>query len=333
MHYLNEALKKALEGNFDESEKILRENDNNDLRTKFNLGWHEIRHGRLLSGFEHLNYGRFLNVFGLPRIKGDIWKNQNLEDKILLFRCEGGYGDQILNFRFANEFKKMGANVVISCAPSLKEIFSRHGYICVDNEVVSSIYYDYWVPAMSAPYILNKEYSDIYGNTYIQARERKKLYSKEKKLKVGIRWSGNPEFEHEQYRRFPPEMMINLYETPNTTFYSFQRDENTIDGLPFSDLKESLKTWDDTASFIEDCDLIISSCTSLAHLSAAMGKPTWIIVPILCYYTWGLPGEKTPWYNSVRLFRQEKFGEWESVFSKVRNELEKYAQNFVSEKF
>lgn len=329
MHYLDKALKVSLEGKPDESEIILREHTE-DIRAKFNLGWHEMRHGRLKSGYDHLNYGRYVNAFGLPRVDGVIWKDENLENKVLLFRCEGGYGDQILNFRFAEEFKKKGANVVISCAPRLKELFSRHGYVCVDNEVVSSIYYDYWVPAMSAPYVLDKEYTDISGIPYIFAKEKKKLYSKGKTLKVGIRWSGNPEFEHEQYRRFSPELMINLNDIPNTTFYSFQRDENTIDGLPFSDLKESLKTWDETASFIEGCDLIISSCTSLAHLAASMGKPTWVIVPILCYYTWVLPGDKTPWYDSVRIFRQEKFGEWDSVFVKVREELKKYAEEFVS---
>lgn len=330
MHPLEESYKKALEGKLNESEEILRKHENDDSRFKFNLGWHEMRHGRLKSGYECLNHGRFLNIFGLPPIKGVLWKDEDLKGKVLLFRCEGGFGDQIINFRFAENFKKMGANVVVSCAPALKEIFSRHGYICVDNEVVSSIYYDYWIPAMSAPYLLNLEYSDLSGKPYIFPKEKKQLYSKGKNLKVGIRWSGNPEFEHEQHRRFPSELMISLSDVPNTTFYSFQRDENTIDGLPFSDLKESLKTWDDTASFIEGCDLIISSCTSVAHLAASMGKPTWIVIPLLCYYTWILSGDSSPWYDSVRLFRQEKFGEWDGVFNKIRKELEILANEFVS---
>ena len=117
--------------------------------------------------------------------------------------------------------------------------------------------------------------------------------------------------------------MIGLNDIPNTTFYSLQRDENTIDGLPFADMQEKMKSWDETANIIADLDLVISSCTSIAHLSAAMGKPTWIVIPIMPYYTWSVPGEKSAWYDSVRLFRQEKFGEWDEPFQKIREELTK----------
>ena len=122
-------------------------------------------------------------------------------------------------------------------------------------------------------------------------------------MKVGIRWSGSSDFEDEQHRRFPPELMIGLHDIPNTTFYSLQRDENLVDGLPFGDMREQMKSWEDTANIIADCDVIISSCTSIAHLSAAMGKPTWILTPIMPYYTWAVPGETSKWYDSVRLYR------------------------------
>ena len=88
-----------------------------------------------------------------------------------------------------------------------------------------------------------------------------------------------------------------------------------------------MKTWDDTANIIADLDLVITSCTSTAHLSAAMGKPTWIITPILPYYTWAIPGEKTVWYDSVRLFKQDKYDDWDSVFQKVEKELNKLAND------
>ena len=101
IHPLDEALKYSVNGFPDKGEQILRNQPQNDLRVLFNLGWHEMRHGNLKKGFEHLNYGRYINVFGLPAISGNIWKNESLEGKTLLFRCEGGFGDQILNFRFA----------------------------------------------------------------------------------------------------------------------------------------------------------------------------------------------------------------------------------------
>ena len=154
MHPLDVALEASISGNPNLSEEILRNEPKTDYRVMFNLGWHEMRHGNMMKAFEHFNYGRFIEVFGLPALPGKIWKDESLVGKTLLFRCEGGYGDQILNFRFAKRFEEMGARVLVSCAPELKEIFSRHGFICVDNEVIMCAHYDYWVPAMSAPYVL-----------------------------------------------------------------------------------------------------------------------------------------------------------------------------------
>ena len=326
IHPLDEALSYAINGAPERSEEILRDQPQNDYRVLFNLGWHEMRKGNMKKAFEHFNYGRFIDVFGLPALPGKIWKDEPLEGKTLLFRCEGGYGDQILNFRFAKRFEEMGARVLVSCAPELKALFSRHGFICVDNEVIMCAHYDYWVPAMSAAYVLGMEYEDLDGSPFIFPTEPRKLFSKPGTLKVGIRWSGSPEFEDEQHRRFPPELMINLHDIPNTTFYSLQRDENLVDGLPFGDMREQMKTWDETANIIAGCDVIITSCTSVAHLSAAMGKPTWIVTPIMPYYTWVVPGNTSRWYDSVRLFRQEKYGEWAAPFQKIREELTKLAE-------
>lgn len=328
IHPLDKALEYNIKGLPNLGEEILRNQPQDDLRVLFNLGWHEMRHGNLKKGFEYLNYGRFINVFGLPAIPGQIWKDESLGGKTLLFRCEGGYGDQILNFRFAKRFQEMGARVLVSCASELKELFSRHGFICIDNEAIHFSYYDYWIPAMSASYILGLEYDDLDGSPYIIANNPSKLFSKPNTLKVGIRWSGNPKFEDEQHRRFPPQLMIDLHDTPNTTFYSLQRDENCIDGLPFADMREQLKTWEDTTNIIAGLDLVITSCTSIAHLAGSIGIPTWIVTPIMPYYTWSVPGEKSSWYDSVRLFRQEKYGEWDTPFKNIRNELNNLAKTF-----
>jgi len=329
IHPLDVALSHAINGQPDISEKILREQSQDDLRVLFNLGWHEMRHSNMMKAFEHLNYGRFINTFGLPALPGKIWKDEPLENKTLLFRCEGGFGDQILNFRFAKRFQEMGARVLVSCASELKPLFSRHGCICVDNEVIMCAHYDYWVPAMSAPYVLGMEYGDLDGSPFIFPSEPRNLFSKPGNLKVGIRWSGSPEFEDEQHRRFPPELMIDLHDIPNTTFYSLQRDENLVDGLPFGDMREQMKSWDETANIIAGCDLIITSCTSVAHLSGAIGKPTWVVTPIMPYYTWVVPGDTSNWYDSVKLFRQEKYGEWDVPFIKIREELTKLAEGYV----
>ncbi len=269
-----------------------------------------------------MDAGRFINVFGLPRIPGEIWKDQDLTNKTLLFRCENGLGDQIMNFRFAKDFQEKGARVLVSCIPEVMSLFSRHGFICIDNAATPFIHYDYWVPAMSAAHMLGYDTNNFPGKKYLTA-EPKNLYAKPGTLKVGIRWAGNPKFEHEQHRKFDPKPLLDLHELSGITLYSLQRDQDLIDGLTFSDLRDQMKTWEDTASIVQGLDLVITSCTSIAHLSAALGKETWIIVPVMPYYAWAGLKDTSVWYDSVRLFRQQQYGNWDAPLQAVRSLLEK----------
>jgi hypothetical protein len=320
-HPLDLALAAAINGHADISEDILRNYpEQDDARVIFNLGWHEARHGNLKRGLEMMDAGRFINCFGLPRIPGPIWRDEDLSGKTLLFRCENGFGDQIMCFRFARDFVAKGARVVVSCAPTLKPLFSRHGFVCVDNEIVSGVHYDYWVPAMSAAHILGYDTDNFPGAAYLTAEPRK-LWAKPGTLRVGIRWAGNPEFEHHQHRRFDPAPLIDLHSLPGVTLYSLQRDEDLIDGLPFADLRDQMKTFEDTASIIAGLDLVITSCTSIAHLAAALGIETWVIVPILPYYAWAYPGERSVWYDAVRLYRQTEYGNWDAPLDAIRADL------------
>lgn len=326
MSPLDEALKFAINGEPDKSEAILRTIPEEDPRAMFNLGWHDMRHGHLNKGFNGMNVGRFINVFGSPAIPGTIWKDQPLEGKTLLLRSEGGLGDEIINFRFAQEFKDKGAQVVVSGHPSLLPIFARHGFTCVVSPVAdqSGVYYDYWVPAMSAAYVLGHEFNTLSGKPYLTAKPAS-LAKKPNTIKVGLRWSGNPQFEHEQHRRFDPNLMIGLHKTEGITCFSFQKDHDLQD-VPFEDLSSELKTWEDTASHLMAMDLVITSCTSVAHMAGALGVETWVIVPVLPYYTWAVPGEKSAWYDSVTLFRQTKYGQWDDVFERIQEALQKRVQ-------
>lgn len=321
-HPLDLALTACINGHPEISEDILRSYpEQDDARVVFNLGWHEMRHGNLKKGLQMMDAGRFIDVFGLPRLPGEIWRDQDLTNKTLLFRCENGLGDQIMNFRFAKNFQEKGARVVISCHPSLMPIFSRHGFVCIDNGATPYIHYDYWVPSMSAAHILGYDTDTFPGKPYMTA-EPKQLYAKPGTLKVGIRWAGNPQFEHEQHRRFDPQPLIDLHELKQVTLYSLQRDENMIDGLPFADLRDQMKTWEDTASIIQGLDLVITSCTSIAHMAGALGKETWVIVPIMPYYAWAEPKDTSVWYDSIKIFRQTKYGNWDEPLANVRKQLE-----------
>jgi ADP-heptose:LPS heptosyltransferase len=109
-------------------------------------------------------------------------------------------------------------------------------------------------------------------------------------------------------------------------YVSLQRDEGKEERPEWAQ-EVCLEDWTDTAAEIAKCDLVISSCTSIAHCSAAMGVPTWVITPVMPYYLWALPGDTSPWYDSVKLFRQEKYGEWNAPFAKLKVELAKEVEH------
>jgi hypothetical protein len=330
MQLLTEAFNCCLKGEYEQSKLILDSLDQNDLRVCYNLGWHHLRTGNLRQGFECFNAGRWLECFGSPvpqwqKISKNvpIYRNEILTGKTLLFNGEGGLGDEINNIRFAEYFAQKGAKIIASCHPSLFCIFRKIPYITalISYDYSYAVDCDYWVPAMSAPSVLNFEYKDLNGAPYLNFFDKRPLDGKINTLKVGLRWAGNPEFEHDLHRILPIKEIFKLARTEGATFYSLQRDTELAESRYIIDLSKELKTWQDTAEIINSLDLVITSCTSVAHLAGALGKPTWIIVPILPYYTWALPGNKSPWYNSVTLYRQTKFQDWTEPFNKVKSDL------------
>ena len=315
LHPLDVALKLAIEGEADWSERILREQPQDDPRAVFNLGWHDLRHGHLRAGMDKLSAGRILNVFGSPPLQtpAPIWRGPN---PTILLRLEGGLGDQIVNARFATTLAQYGRVVVVGDAKLLDLIRTIDGVDEVVAEGEPLPPHDYWVPAMSAAYVLKMEYEDLSGAPYLHATPR----TFPKGFNVGLRWAGNPQFEHEQHRKFDPSLMLALADIPNVNCYSLQRDNDLLD-VPFTDLRGEMTDWTATASILAGLDLVITSDTSIAHCAAALGVETWIVVPVLPYYMWALPGHSTPWYDTVTLYRQETYGDWTAPFAKITDDL------------
>lgn len=292
------------------SAQLLKERPNCN-RVAFNAGWYALRSGHLQKGHELMDRGRSENIFG-----NQFGSNQPKWDGkaggTVLLNLEGGLGDQIHGYRYAFDIQARGNKVVVACSPELASIFAED-FITVQHEAACGVYHDYWVPSMSAVHPLSYEYKDLSGEPYISTT------ANVVPGRIGIRWSGNPQFEHEQYRQFPPELLFQAIQGLNTV--SLQRDDGIElkpDWMPQADVSD----WQATQRSISECELVITSCTSVAHLAAAMGVPTWIIVPVLSYYLWALPGETSPWYDSVKLFRQQKYEDWSDPFEQIKEELE-----------
>jgi len=318
---LDLALEAGLHGDFVTAEKILRYEyriDPKNNRAAFNLGWYEMRKGNLQKGHRFLDCGREEEIFGNRHIGTTIpiWNGQR--DVTVLLEMEGGIGDQFHCVRYCkNLVEDYGCKVIVSgSAPILSVIRDVAGvHMSVMHEASLLIDFDYWLPSMSAPISLKLEYSDVSGESYIPRLG-------EPTSKIGVKWSGNPMFEHEQHRLFPPQLMFDAVKDEDCI--CLQKEDEKTDGLtPIPEWMEqpSLATWKDTQLAISRCELVITSCTGVAHLSAAMGVETWIVVPMLAYYLWAKPGKITEHYNSVKLYRQEEYGNWRAPFERIKQDL------------
>lgn len=346
MHLIDQQLNLMIRGRFDEGWQIAQELeriDPNDRRAKFNRGWFLIHQGRFQEGFQCLEYGRSLNVYGSPRLNTTkpIWDGSDLTGKTVIINLEAGYGDNIIQARFATEVWRRGGQCVLCCDKTVHSIFMRIPGVadCITLDQVPMTFHDFWIPGFSCSWIFGHTVDTIPNEPYLFAKSESveiwKSIVNSEKFRVGIRWSGNPKFEHQQFRIFPPEMLVNLCkDNDHIQFYSLQRDTDLRELPPqIQDLNHILISWEDTAAAIENLDLVITSCTSIAHLSSAMGKPTWVIVPILPYHVWAYGDRHSPWYSEQTLvYRQKKFGQWTDTFQKVREDLlEKFPKKAASD--
>lgn len=326
-----------IRGSFEEGWRLAEQMERDtpdDPRAKFNRGWFLINQGRFQEGYQCLEHGRALNVYGSGKIPTTkpIWDQSDLKGKTVILNMEAGYGDNFIYIRFATEIWRRGGTCIVCADRSVHSLFLRVPGVsqCITLAEVTTTYHDFWIPAFSASWLFGHDHDTVPNEPYIFANsESVRIWQpvmQESRPKVAIRWSGNPEFEHQQFRIFPPEKLIRLHRNnTHIKFYSLQRDTDVRELPPeIFDLQHFLLSWEDTAACIENLDLVITSCTSIAHLASAMGKPCWVIVPLLPYHVWAYGDEHSPWYqNTTKIFRQTKFGQWDDVFDKVQQELEK----------
>jgi len=324
IHDLDMQLAAGLMGNFKEglrlANKIEQEEPWNN-RAAFNRGWYKMYEGKLLEGEKLLFRGRLEKVFGNepPKSPMPMWDGKS--KGTVLLNLEGGLGDQIHGVRYARDIAKIAGEVIVACSGSLATMFRGvEGVVAVcQTDATYGIVHDFWAPSMSTIQLLEYEYKDISGKPYIN----KPLVEPHKGLRIGLRWQGNPQFEHEQHRIFPPTKLFDVLDDVDAEFISLQRDEGS-QYKPYWVKEVPLGHWEETRLALASCDLIITSCTSVAHLAGSMGIPTWIVVPVLPYYLWAPPGNTTVWYDSVKLYRQEVFGDWSTPFNHIKNDLQNF---------
>ena len=263
-----------------------------------------------------------------------LWHGENIKNKTLLVYYEAGFGDVIMFSRYlplvANKCKKL----LFICQKPLAPLF-RVNPLGTDEIIdkfipEEQIDFDVHAPLLSLPYLLGLKGNNVfaYSEGYIRpdaklAEEYKNKYFNNDKIKVGIKWQGNTYYDRD--RVIPAEEFIPLTEVEGTQYYSFQTFEGAedVDKLKdrVIDVGKDLIDFSQTAAALSNLDLVICNDTSLAHLAGAMGIPCWIILPYEVNWRWHDDLSVCDWYDSVKLFRQHKSGDWKGVFGDILAEM------------
>jgi hypothetical protein len=243
---------------------------------------------------------------------------------------EGGIGDEIINIRFFDKIKRMGMRPIL-CSPDTKyyrdknNLFRRHG-IEILSESYSIDSKSPWVPMMSLPAVLGLTEDDLWKGTYLTPLRNPKNELPKSRFKIGIKCSGNPFFAQDEYRKIPLEQMLAGLPKEADIYYI-----DTVDGHPGTiDLADRIDSWEDTLDFIDQMDCIVSSCTSLVHAAGAIGKTTFVAVPIAEYYIWTSSRTDTsiPWYGSnFHVMRQKKLRDWTEPLASISTHVKTLFDN------
>ncbi|MBO1348907.1 MAG: tetratricopeptide repeat protein [Hormoscilla sp. GUM202] len=262
------------------------------------------------------------------RLGKSLWDGSPLAGKTILLHTEQGYGDAIQFVRYAPLVAQRGAGkVILETNRALRRLFTTAPgvqEVVVKGEPLPA--FDLQVPLMSLPRILNTTIETIPDRIpYLYAEEKEavkysELVRTEGEVKVGIVWS--PSDKAPKKRFCPVSLFLELSQIPGISLYSLQKEHTDIlDGAPIQDLRELLHDFADTAAVISQLDLVISVDTAVAHLAGALGKPVWVLLPFSPDWRWLLDRSSSPWYPTMRLFRQQQPGDWSELFARVKSAL------------
>jgi Flp pilus assembly protein TadD len=252
---------------------------------------------------------------------------ESLEDKTVLLWAEQGLGDAIQFVRYARDVSELGAEVVVECAPSLHRLFS--GVEGVSRLVApgATVSFDYHCALMSLPGFLNHvPYSrpGSYLPTPTPVTLDMALGDAEPGQKIGLVWAGNPRHAND-LNRSQELVAFSPLSHPALSFYGLQKGgaarQSPPPGMNFQNLGDGFEDFQDTARAVLALDLLITVDTSMAHLAGGLGRPVWVLLPTVADWRWQRDRDDSPWYPTMRLFRQDVGENWSSVMGRVADRL------------
>ncbi len=294
------------------------------LSGNFAAGWQGYEARWATPDFRHMR----------PNSLPPQWRGEDIRGSRILIYHEQGFGDTLQFVRYVPRVAALGATVVLKVQPPLvrllRSIYSG-AITVVSTESEEGSDAEWSCPLLSLPQVFGTNLANIPQDVPYLPADPLEAHAWAERLsanglRVGLVWAGNPKHTRDRLRSIALEQLGRLTRMQGVTFYSLQKGAASTDPasspLPIIDLSEHLEDFAVTAAVIANLDLVICVDTAVAHLAGAMGKPVWLLLAHVCDWRWLRDRTDSPWYPTMRLFRQQAIGRWGDVLEQVEQELE-----------
>ena len=320
--------------------------DPNFVGARWNLAMSQLSQGDYAQGW--LNHEARWD--GSPELRGSapgtlkqsIWQGEPLAGKTLFVWGEQGFGDALQFARYvpliAERVRREGGRLLYCCFERLLPLFRRSFEGCFDVIIPDTQRplpeFDYHCPLLSLPLRFATTLDTLPAQTPYLILDDKKVdawrarLAGEKRLKVALVWTGNATHQRNPFRAVGIDAYATAFkEMRNVAFYSLQFDaaeqvhQAQANGFEIIDYTGEMKDYDNSAAFMRNMDLIITICTSAAHLAGAITARTWLLLDVNPHWVWLMERSDSPWYPTLTLYRQSHYREWVSVLARVKADL------------
>ncbi len=298
----------------------------------FNRGLIKLRLGDFAQGWEGYEWRWQMPTFNPFRCPQPQWQGEDIADKVLLVHTEQGNGDAMQFARFLPMAAQRCKKLILVCTPNMKAIMATvegvdevrpPGQFPADS-------FDVFCPMLSLPRVLGITLENLPAEIpYLHVPPRTLVPDLPGEgFKVGLVWAGSTTQKDNHHRSCPLDKLLALTDLPGVQFFSLQKpvedaEAETLAAHGIVDLEKDGTGYGYTAAYVHKLDLVISVCTSVAHLAGAMGEPVWVLLAHYADWRWGTGGDTSPWYPGMRLMRQSAPGDWDELIARVREELVK----------
>jgi Flp pilus assembly protein TadD len=254
-----------------------------------------------------------------------LWDGADLAGRRIVLAAEQGIGDVIHFIRYLPLVAARGGKIIVSCPRELHRLLKPMApveqWVAPDEPWPE---HDLQCPLLSLPRLMGTTVATIPAPIpYLHAdpalvEQWQARLPKEPRLRVGLAWAGRAAHRNDRNRSIPPALLAPLADVNGLLFCSLQKDSATLPPLPqLADWTADLHDFADTAALLENLDLVITADTAVAHLAGALGRKVWVLLPFLPDWRWMLRREDSPWYPTMRLFRQPRPGDWSEPIERI----------------